>query len=289
MHEKDAPSARPFWYGTMSRYLHKAMDTEFAITVNSSDESLAASAAQACFDRIDALELTLSKFNDTSDVAVIKGLSPGEIAVVSKETIDILIVSAQVCAATSGAFDPTTDKRNFADLIIDTEHCRVSVKCEVSLDFGGIGKGFALDECRKILEGEQFDLHDWLLDAGTSTVLVSGGSWPLGVGGPFKGRTRIPVVENMSSGALSGSGTEIQGAHIWDVRRGVKNTRWEQSWAVASTGAVADALTTAAMSLSPKELQFAAEALDARILVARHQARWMDRFRDPLVWFGSRG
>jgi thiamine biosynthesis lipoprotein ApbE len=61
-----------------------------------------------------------------------------------------------VCAATEGAFDPTTDRRNFADLIIDTENCRVSVKGEVALDFGGIGKGFALDECRKILEGEQF-------------------------------------------------------------------------------------------------------------------------------------
>jgi thiamine biosynthesis lipoprotein ApbE len=99
------------------------------------------------------------------------------------------------------------------------------VKGEVSLDFGGIGKGFALDECRRILESEQFDMHDWLLDAGTSTVLVSGGPWPLGVGGPFKGRTRIQVIERLEEGALSGSGTEIQGAHIWDVRRGSKDTR----------------------------------------------------------------
>ena len=261
------------------------MDTEFAVTVNGADDSIAASAAQACFDRIDALELALSKFNDTSDVAVIRALKPGEIAVVSRETIDILIICARVCAATAGAFDPTTDRRNFADLVIDTEHCRVSVKGEVSLDFGGIGKGFALDECRKILEGEQFDLHDWLLDAGTSTVLVSGGPWPLGIGGPFKGRTRLPVVESMTEGALSGSGTEIQGAHIWDVRRGVKETRWEQSWAVAPSGAVADALTTAALSLSSNELRAAADALNSRILVARRQVKWMDRFRDPLAWF----
>ena len=271
----------------MFRYLHKAMDTEFAVAVNDADESIAASAAQACFDRIDALELMLSKFNDTSDVAVIKGLSPGEIAVVSRETIDLLVICAQVCAATAGAFDPTTDRRNFADLIIDTENCRVSVKGEVALDFGGIGKGFALDECRKILEGEQFNLHDWLLDAGTSTVLVSRGPWPLGVGGPFKGRTRLPVVETLSEGALSGSGKEIQGAHIWDVRRGTKETRWEQSWAIAPSGAVADALTTAALALQPKELQSAADMLNARILVARRQPKWMDRFRDPLAWYGS--
>ena len=268
----------------MFRYLHKAMDTEFAVAVNDADESIAASAAQACFNRIDALELMLSKFNDTSDVAAIKGLSPGEIAVVSRETVDLLVICAQVCAATAGAFDPTVDRHNFSDLIIDTENCRVSVKGEVALDFGGIGKGFALDECRKILEGEQFNLHDWLLDAGTSTVLVSGGPWPLGVGGPFKGRTRLPVVETLSGGALSGSGHEIQGAHIWDVRRGSRETLWEQSWAIAPSGAVADALTTAALSLTSGELHIAAGALDARILVARRQPRWLDRFRDPLKW-----
>jgi hypothetical protein len=94
-------------------------------------------------------------------------------------------------------------------------------------------------------------------------------------------------VEDVSAGALSGSGTEIQGAHIWDVRQGVKRTRWEQSWALAPTGAVADALTTAALSLSPPELKVAAATLGARILVARRQPKWMDRFRDPLVWFGG--
>ena len=269
------------------RYLHRAMDTAFALTLVSEDAVLADSAAQACFNRIDALELTLTKFNDTSDVAMIRALTPGEIATVSRETVDLLVVSAEVSAATSGAFDPTVEQRNFSDLVIDVEHCRVAVKGKVDLDFGGIGKGFALDECRKILEGEQFGLTNWLLDAGTSTVLVSGGPWPLGVGGPFKGRTRIVTVEELSAGALSGSGPEIQGEHIWDVRRGTKETRWAQSWAIAPTGAVADALTTAALSLTPKELQAAADVLDARILVAHRQPIWRDRLRDPLIWYNA--
>ena len=272
----------------MQRFHHKAMDTEFTLAVEGEDEALAASAAQACFGRLDALELLLTKFNDTSDVAVIRALAPGETAAVARETVDLLVVCAQVCAATAGAFDPTVERRNFSDLVIDTMHCRVAVKGPVALDFGGIGKGFALDECRKILEGEQFGLARWLLDAGTSTVLVAGGAWPLGVGGPFKGRTRLPVVEELSTGALSGSGTEIQGAHIWDVRRGTRETRWAQSWAIASSAAVADALTTAALSLTPQELQDAAAKLEARILVARRQPKWKDRFRDPLVWFGHR-
>ena len=261
------------------------MDTEFTMAVDCGDEDLAASAAQACFDRIDALELVLTKFSDTSDVAVIRALRPGEVATVSREIVDLLVVCAEVCAATGGAFDPTVERRNFSDLVIDTSSCRIKVNGRVDLDFGGIGKGFALDECRKLLEGEQFDLSNWFLDAGTSTVLVSGGPWPLGVGGPFKERTHLPTIEKLTSGALSGSGPEIQGAHIWDVRRGTKETRWAQSWAIAPTGAIADALTTAALSLSPGELHSAAAALESRILVARHQPRWMDRWRDPLVWY----
>ena len=272
----------------MARYLHKAMDTEFALTINSADEAIAASAAQACFDRIDALELLLTRFNDTSDVAVIRGLAPGKVVTVSQEMIKVLEIAVRVCAATGGAFDPTVERRNFFDLAIDVKHRRVMARGHVELDFGGIGKGFALDECKKILENGQFGLNDWLLDAGTSTVLASGGPWPLGVGGPFKGRTRLPTVETLASSALSGSGTEIQGAHIWDVRRGTTDTRWLQSWVVAPTGAVADALSTAALSLSPGELRAAADALEADIIVARRQPAWMDRFRDPLRRYSHR-
>ena len=273
------------FFMAMHKYLHKAMDTEFALAANCGDEALAASAAQACFARIDELELALTRFSDTSDVAVIRALKPGEIATVARETVDLLTVCAEVCAATAGAFDPTVERRNFGDLTIDAAHCRVAVKGRVELDFGGIGKGFALDECRKVLESEQFEMEDWLLDAGTSTVLASGGPWKLGVGGPFKGRTKLDTVVELSSGALSGSGTEIQGAHIWDVRRGTRETRWAQSWAIASSGAVADALTTAALSLSPAELRSAADALHARILVARRQPEWEDRLNDPLSWY----
>ena len=264
------------------------MDTAFTLSFSDgTDAVFAASAAYACFDRIDALELLLTRFSDSSDVAVIRSLEPGRIATVARETVDLLATCAKVCAATSGAFDPTVERRNFSDLVIDIGQCRVLTKSRVELDFGGIGKGFALDECRKILESEQFGLDGWLIDAGTSTVLASGGPWRLGVGGPFKERTRFETAVELSSGALSGSGPELQGAHIWDVRRGTRYTRWVQSWAIAPTGAIADALTTAALSLSPQELDSAAIALDAQVLVARRQPKWMDRLRDPLSWFGT--
>ena len=273
----------------MNSYTHRAMDTEFAVSFAAGeDETLCAAAAAAAFARLDELELLLTRFNDTSDVAVIRGLSPGQVAVVARETMDVLATSAQVCAATNGAFDPTVKARNFSDLTLDVENLRVAVKhAPVELDFGGIGKGFALDEMAELLRSEQFGLQNWLLDAGTSTLLASGGPWPLGVGGVWKTRTRLPTVLRLSSGALSGSGFEIQGTHIFDPRSGHAAERWAQSWARARSAAVADALSTAALSLSPDELSAAAAALDAAILVARRQKPFMDRFRDPLKWYGN--
>jgi len=172
--------------------------------------------------------------------------------------------------------------------VLDPEHFRVAVKeTPVELDFGGVGKGYALDEMAALLSSEQYGLDCWLLDAGTSTILASGGPWPLGVGGTWKGRTRLPTVLNLSSGALSGSGFEIQGAHILNPRTGKPAMRWAQSWARARSAAVADALSTAAISLSPDELSAAAARLDAAILVARRQKPFMDKVRDPLKWYGK--
>ena len=273
----------------MNSFTHRAMDTEFTVSFAAGeDEPLCAAAAAAAFARLDELELLLTRFNDTSDVAVVRGLSPGQVAVVARETMDVLVTSVRVCAATNGAFDPTVKARNFSDLILDVDNLRVAVKkAPVELDFGGIGKGFALDEMAELLRSEQFGLQNWLLDAGTSTLLASGGPWPLGVGGAWKKRTRLPTVLHLSSGALSGSGFEIQGAHIFDPRSGMAAERWAQSWAKARTAAVADALSTAALSLSPDELSAAAKALDAAVLVARRQKPFMDHVRDPLKWYGN--
>ena len=298
---------------------HQAMNTAFTVTIRSDDAALASSAAEAAFARIDVIERLLSRFNDTSDVACIAALTPGEVGVVAPETMDALVACARVCAATGGAFDPTVgpvmrrlkkagmkweelSKEVLEDafarggmqrLVLDAEHRRVSVKRDrlgrdtpLELDFGGVGKGFALDECAKVLEGEQFEMTDYLLDAGTSTQLVRGGPWRIGVGGVWKGRTRLETVLELRAGAVSGSGFELQGAHIVDVRRKAAARRWAQTWSRCASAAVADALSTAALSMDAAEIERACAALGARVMVARDQGRAMDLLRDPLKWIG---
>ena len=298
---------------------HRAMNTAFTATILSSDAALAASAAEAAFSRIDVIEGLLSRFNDTSDVSLIAALKPGEVGVVAPETMDVLTASARVCAATGGAFDPTVGpvmrrlkkagmawnkmseeeledafaRGGMQRLVLDVEHRRVSVKADrlgratpLELDFGGIGKGFALDECAKILEGEQFEMTDYLLDAGTSTQLMRGGPWKIGVGGVWKGRTRLDTVLELRDGAVSGSGFELQGEHVVDVKRKRAARRWAQTWSRAQSAAVSDALATAALSMDVAELERACKELKARVLVVQNQKKAMDLLRDPLRWIG---
>lgn len=310
----------------MKVFAHEAMDTSFTVRFASGDESLFEAAAYACFRRIDDIEARLSRFRDDSDVAVVKALRPGEVAVVSPEFMGALMASVRVCAATCGAFDPTLGaamdvvrKRVPADqgnddfgtamswsgmnrLVLDPEHMRVAVKRPegaaegewraVSLDFGGVGKGFALDECAKILKGELYELGDFLLDAGSSTVLASGAGpdgkgWKLGVGGRWKGRSRkVGDSVILRDAALSGSGFEIQGEHIIDPLERKMGTRWGQSWTLAKEAAVADALSTAAMSLTARQLEAACEELEAGALLARDQPKMLDKVRSPLFAVG---
>lgn len=308
----------------MRRFTHKAMDTEFAVAFGpGGDDAFVASAASACFERIDALETLFSRFRDAGEVALVKSLKPGDVASVAPETIALLLAATKVCAATGGAFDPTLGpvmdrlraagtvwggvsaadredafaRSGMRRLVIDTHNLRLSVTADalgrptpLELDFGGIGKGFALDECRKILTGEQYGLANFLLDAGTSTVLAAGVAadgkpWSLGIGGAWKARAGLVPV-SLSQGALSGSGFEARGAHVVDVRRHAAAARWAMAWARAESAAIADALSTAALSLDEAGLAAAARELDAGILVARAQAAWMDRFRKPVARFG---
>ncbi len=308
-----------------AKFTHRAMDTQFVVSFGKNgNDMLCASAAAEVFARIDTIETLLSRFNDSSDVAVIRALKPGEIAVIAKETMDVLVASARVCGATLGAFDPTVApvmdlvrkagksweslsdeeledafaRGGMQRLILDVENNRVSVKedslgraTSVELDFGGIGKGFALDECRKILIGEQYGFDSFLLDAGTSTiwaegVAADGEAWRLGVGGVWKEQTTLDTVVKISHGALSGSGFEIQGAHVVDVKKKFAAQCWRQCWVVSrESAAIADALSTATLALDGKGIKSALANLDADVLVARGQNNFLDRFRDPLKWF----
>lgn len=295
------------------------MSTVFELMIVTDETKLAQSAAHTVFQKVDKLEELLSRFLDASEVALISRIRPGETFRVSPETMDVLLIATQVCAATGGCFDVTvgtvmdalrgvkcrwaaltSQERSDAlaacgmnRLVIDTQNLLIAVKPDrqgraspLELDFGAIAKGYALDVACGMLV-EDWDFTDFLMHGGTSTVVARGSmgdgeGWPVGVGGEWQARAGLDAVR-LKDGALSGSGFDVKGAHVVDVRRGVAAARHAASWAYAPTAAVADALSTACLGLSWKETEAACAALPGSgAMVAREQPVWMDRVRCPV-------
>ncbi|MDA3925524.1 MAG: FAD:protein FMN transferase [Kiritimatiellae bacterium] len=301
------------------KYEHEAMTTYFEVMIACDDAAMAKSAAYAVFDKIDRLEDVFSRFLEVSDVAMISGLKPGETCSVSPETMDVLLTATEVCAATKGAFDVTVgsvmdalrdvknrwpalteDERSTAlnacgmnRLIIDKDNFMVSVtpdraggELPLRLDFGAIGKGYVLDVARQMLI-EDWEFDNFLVHAGTSTVMAhgsmdDGSGWPVAVGGDWQERAGLDAVR-LCKGAISGSGFEVKGAHIVDARHGVAAAQHAATWSYAPTAALSDALSTAALGMSWKEIQSACAAIPGSgVMAIRDQAEWMDKLRKPV-------
>ena len=295
------------------------MSTRFELMVRTDEEALAQSASWTIFQKVDRLEDLLSRFRDVSDVSIISRLKPGETYRVAPETLELLMIATEVCAATQGAFDVTVGsvmdqlrevKHRWAALseeeratalnacgmnrlIIDRENHMVAVKPDkaggelpLGLDFGAIAKGYALDVAAQMLI-DDWDFDNFLIHAGTSTVIAQGAmdgktGWPVSVGGDWQMRAGLDAVR-LSGGAISGSGFEEKGAHVVDVRKGVAAVRHPATWSYAPTATLADALSTAALGLSWKEIESACDAIPGSgLMVVRDQAEWMDRVRRPV-------
>jgi FAD:protein FMN transferase len=274
------------------RFAHEAMATTFEVFIAGKEAPYAGQAARAAFDEIDRLERLFSRFDPSSETSRIGRLEPGESLRVGLETAEVLGLSAFIQGETGGAFDINylgTGRRTAgrarrrprpltALLRIDTDGRGFEVARPrptgrtagpaLDLDLGAVGKGYALDAALGVLR--TWDVGNVLLHAGTSTALADGpgpggsGGWPVGAGGT-PGHVSGPGLVLLRRRSLSGSGTEVKGAHIADPRTGRPAGGHAAAWASHPSAAVSDALSTAFMVMST-----AAVAAFCR----RHPAVW---------------
>lgn len=232
------------------------MKTVFQLRFYSGDAALAKHAALDCFERLDAIEASLSRYIPGSDVWQINHMESGQSLFVGEDCYQCLRLAMLAGQATDGRFDITLGRviehqKSAAEgappalvgqlMIDDTRpqvHC---IKSGREIDLGGIGKGFALDamaeRCR------EWGLACGLLCAGASTQLAFGNDpWAITLRGDECSRQL-----ELQNKALSASGTTIQGSHIVNPSGPEANYPRSRAWVRANSAAIADAFSTAAL------------------------------------------
>ena len=201
-----------------------AMGTVWDIEIVSADRKLADKAADEVFDEVKRLDKMLSLHNRDSELSALNAKAGSGPVKVSPDIINVLKVAVKVSELTKGGFDvsigPVVKLWGFAggaehipsDAEIKAAHELVGYKrisfdekrSEVTLakkgmvlDFGGIGKGYAVDRAASILK--KYGIKNVMFSAG-GQILITGHSpkgrmWKVGIRHP-RGEGILAAVED---------------------------------------------------------------------------------------------
>jgi thiamine biosynthesis lipoprotein len=222
-------------------------------------------AARHAIERVDDA-LTIHRPSPTT--AVNDGLLAGrDVAIDDPVLIEALIAIQEVHALTDGVFDPAVDQRfggaGWGDVVFDRGSARITATRPLALDFGGFGKGFALDRACAVLRDA--GVVSACLSAGESSLAVIGehplgGGWPFAIPHPLVDGAVLIELE-LRDEALSISTTVGAGTHAPERAAMIR----------PSDGAI---VTAARCAVAIDRSGGNAEALSTALLVADdHRAR----------------
>ena len=264
---------------------HNAMATQFQVRIAGEDKTYAAQTAQAAFAPTDELESRLSRFRSNSEISQIAQLLPGDKLRLSEPVFVCLRLAQKMEFATRGAFSVTASAlRNQPTkplwALVEKEF---SIRCDsgrLEFDLGAIGKGFALDRMAGVLR--EWSCPAFLLVAGGSSILA--GEAPLGSAGWDCGLGENNSTHRhwVANSSLSGSGLAVKGEHIFDPRTGLPCPRKNRVWALASTAAESDALSTACMILGEPEIFDVVNRRDDWLVFLGEKENWRHLGKRPL-------
>jgi thiamine biosynthesis lipoprotein len=253
------------------------MATTFRIACYAGDKATAEKATDACFQRIAQLNALFTDYDPTSELMRLCAPEVKYPMRVSAEMFDILTRAVKLAEQTQGAFDPTCGhlsqlwrraKRHgklppaerLAKAIEATDWRRITLHAESSgvtlvegtlLDLGGIAKGYAADECLRVLKQHGI----------TRAVVIAGGDTAVGDPPPGESGWEVTLRTDskhetqirLANRCVSTSGdlyqfTEIEGrrySHIISPESGLGLTERVACSVIASDCTASDALATA--------------------------------------------
>ena len=239
-------------------------------------------AVDSACERVQEIHGRMSLYEKDSDVAKINCNAGREAQEIHADTFSLLKRSAEFSVLSGGAFDitirPLTElwgfgkKKNYVpakdeieralplvnyrDLLLDEEHCTAYlVKAGQSIDLGGIAKGYAADEAKRILM--QHKISDALINLGGNIVAMGhredGLPWRIGVQNPLSARGEyIGTIEASDKTIVTSGSNEqffirdgVRYHHIIDPRTGYPaDSELLSVTVICSSSTDADGLTT---------------------------------------------
>ncbi|MGE3315935.1 MAG: FAD:protein FMN transferase, partial [Planctomycetaceae bacterium] len=226
---KAAPEA-----GDTVRLTARAMACDWGIVFNPGPAQQIMAASDA-FDVVHALEDQMSVYRDQSELSRLNRTAATEAVKVERKLFELLLLARDISRETGRAFDPTTgplislwrncraegriptDEEIAAQLEItgidqvsfdDAESTVGFAREGVELNLGAIGKGYAVDRAGEFLE--KYELNDWLIHGGRSSILARGdhiglGGWPVGLRNPLLPHERFATAI-LKNSAMATSG-----------------------------------------------------------------------------------
>ncbi|HYF36431.1 MAG TPA: FAD:protein FMN transferase [Prosthecobacter sp.] len=278
----------------------EGMATTFRISLYAKDRAQAEAAAEACFARVAQLNAIFTDYDPTSELVRLCAPEAQYPVPVSADLFEILQRARQLAEQTGGAYDPTCghlsnlwrrakrqsklpppDRLEKAIQATDWRRIRlesagrtVTLTPGTLLDLGGIAKGYAADECLRLLKSR--GLPSAIVLAGGDTA--AGDPPPGQKGWEVKLRTFTkPSPEEdldtvlLANQAVSTSGDlyqflELEGrrfSHIIDPKTGLGLTRRIACSVFAPDCTTSDALATAMCVLGRAKGEALARALPA--------------------------
>jgi len=256
-----------------------AMACRFEVTLPRTAEAGVAAATEA-LDEIDRIETHLTIFRESSEVSQLNANAAERAVKISKSLFDLISFCKRLSEETRGAFDitstpltrcwgflrregrlPSREEVENARSFVGSEKVQLDhasqtvrfLKPGVEINFGSIGKGYALDRSAALISRR---IATALLNSGASSMRAigagDGNGWAVGLRNPRSTVRRLGVLR-LSNCALSTSGTEEQFfeqngkryGHIIDPRTGWPTESVTSVSVIAPTAALSDALATA--------------------------------------------
>ncbi len=266
---------------TLIRESKLLLGTQVEVKVYHRDRERAEEVIDLAFQEVERIENLLSKYRKGSDVSLLNRESSGNEVKVNPETLKVINASLRYAELTNGTFDITvaplmelwgfvkkesripTDEEivealsliNHKGLILNEVEGTVMFGKEgMSIDLGGVAKGYAVDRAIVVLRRE--GIKSGMVNAGGDIFVMGSPSdrdfWRIAVEHP-KGKGKYLTILELKDQAVATSGDyrkffEIGGkryCHIMDPRTGRPVKGMLSVTTIADSCLEADALATA--------------------------------------------